>query len=153
VIVNMQKLETDIPADDLREGRLDLVICFGPNFHRAIKTSRPDAAGGRPGLRLRQTLGPGNRRSACKPSPNGAMCSHAVDVRHQHGRRLAGTPGPQAPSVARANSYSAALKMITGTDFIITLPRRVQTAGAGSAVRLLRGAQRVAGVHSRYAVE
>jgi DNA-binding transcriptional LysR family regulator len=64
---------------------------------------------------------------------------------HQHGRRLAGTPGPQAPVVARANSYSAALKMITGTDFIITLPRRVKTAGAGSAVRLLRGAQRVAG--------
>ncbi|MEG1455444.1 MAG: hypothetical protein RSC66_07725, partial [Comamonas sp.] len=27
----------DIPADDLREGRLDLVICFGPHFHRAHK--------------------------------------------------------------------------------------------------------------------
>ncbi|MEG0241037.1 MAG: hypothetical protein RR726_01205, partial [Pseudomonas sp.] len=28
--------------------------------------------------------------------------------------------------IARANSYSAALKMIAGTDFIVTLPRRVQ---------------------------
>ncbi len=28
--------------------------------------------------------------------------------------------------VARANSYSAALKMISGTDYVVTLPRRVQ---------------------------
>jgi DNA-binding transcriptional LysR family regulator len=36
--------------------------------------------------------------------------------------------------VARANSYSAALKMITGTDFIITLPRRVQKLLAPAAL-------------------
>src|SRR5207253_9186558 len=35
VIVNVQKLETDIPVDELRDGSLDLVICFGPNFHRS----------------------------------------------------------------------------------------------------------------------
>jgi len=37
VIVNVQKLETEIPADALRDGRLDLVICFGPHFHREHK--------------------------------------------------------------------------------------------------------------------
>ena len=36
--------------------------------------------------------------------------------------------------VARANSYSAALKMITGTDFIVTLPRRVQKLLAPATV-------------------
>jgi DNA-binding transcriptional LysR family regulator len=36
--------------------------------------------------------------------------------------------------VARANSYSAALKLITGTDFILTLPRRVQQLLANEAI-------------------
>ncbi|MNL18294.1 Nodulation protein D 2 [compost metagenome] len=36
--------------------------------------------------------------------------------------------------VARANSYSAALKLITGTDFILTLPRRIQRLLANEAV-------------------
>lgn len=35
--------------------------------------------------------------------------------------------------VARANSYSAALKMITGTDLILTLPRRIQRLLADEA--------------------
>lgn len=34
VMVNMHKFETDVPADELRDGSLDLVISFGPNFHR-----------------------------------------------------------------------------------------------------------------------
>ncbi|MCK8688028.1 LysR substrate-binding domain-containing protein, partial [Pseudomonas umsongensis] len=32
----------------------------------------------------------------------------------------------QRQIVARANSYGAALKMISGTDFLLTLPRRIQ---------------------------
>jgi hypothetical protein len=32
----------------------------------------------------------------------------------------------QRQIVARANSYSAALKLITGTDYALTLPRRIQ---------------------------
>ena len=36
--------------------------------------------------------------------------------------------------VARSNSYSAALKMITGTDFIVTLPRRIQQLLASEAI-------------------
>jgi DNA-binding transcriptional LysR family regulator len=36
--------------------------------------------------------------------------------------------------VARANSYSAALKLITGTDFIVTLPRRIQPLLASEAI-------------------
>ncbi len=35
VMVNVFKLQADIPAEALREGSLDLVMCFGPNFHRS----------------------------------------------------------------------------------------------------------------------
>jgi DNA-binding transcriptional LysR family regulator len=40
----------------------------------------------------------------------------------------------QRQIVARANSYSAALKLITGTDFALTLPRRIQRLLANEAV-------------------
>jgi DNA-binding transcriptional LysR family regulator len=36
--------------------------------------------------------------------------------------------------VARSNSYGAALKMIAGTDFIVTLPRRIQQLLASDAI-------------------
>jgi DNA-binding transcriptional LysR family regulator len=35
VMVNMHKFETDVSRRGLRDGSLDLVICFGPNFHRS----------------------------------------------------------------------------------------------------------------------
>ncbi|MNE97424.1 Nodulation protein D 2 [compost metagenome] len=41
--------------------------------------------------------------------------------------------GKKRQIVARANSYSAALKMIAGTDFILTLPRRIQQLLAAEA--------------------
>lgn len=34
VTINVHKLESDIPAEDLHAGRIDLVIGFGPNFHQ-----------------------------------------------------------------------------------------------------------------------
>jgi DNA-binding transcriptional LysR family regulator len=40
----------------------------------------------------------------------------------------------QRQIVARANSYGAALKMISGTDFILTLPRRIQQLLADDTV-------------------
>jgi DNA-binding transcriptional LysR family regulator len=40
----------------------------------------------------------------------------------------------QRQIIARANSYSAALKLIAGTDFIVTLPRRIQRLLASEAI-------------------
>lgn len=34
VTVNVQKLEKQLPAEQLNDGRFDLVLCFGPGFHR-----------------------------------------------------------------------------------------------------------------------
>ncbi|KAA0943722.1 LysR family transcriptional regulator [Pseudomonas sp. ANT_H14] len=128
VVVNVQKLETDIPAEALRDGRLDLVICFGPHFHHAhkdLKTQRlleddlvcvfdKHAAPREPAFSLQSFVA----RRHVFPTP-WTSTTNMIDgwlARQAHKRQV----------IARANSYSAALKMITGTDFIVTLPRRVQ---------------------------
>ena len=111
-------------TDDLREGRLDLVICFGPNFHRHHtdlksrmlleddlvcvfdKRATP--------LEPRLSLQACTERRHVFPTP-WTSTTNMVDgwlARQAQKRQI----------VARSNSYSAALKMITGTDFILTLP-------------------------------
>lgn len=136
VIVNMHKFETDIPADDLRDGSLDLVICFGPNFHRnhpefksrmlleddlvCIFDKRATP------LEPRLSLQAFTERRHVFPTP-WTSTTNMVDgwlARQAQKRQI----------VARSNSYSAALKMITGTDFILTLPRRIQRLLANEAV-------------------
>ena len=133
VVVNMHKFETDVPADELREGSLDLVICFGPNFHRSHtdlksrmlleddlvcvfdKRATP--------LEPRLSLQAFTERRHVFPTP-WTSSTNMVDgwlARQAQKRQI----------VARSNSYSAALKMITGTDFIVTLPRRIQQLLAG----------------------
>jgi DNA-binding transcriptional LysR family regulator len=124
----VQKLETEIPADALRDGRLDLVICFGPHFHREhkdIKTQMlleddlvcvfdKQSAPREPAFSLQSFVA----RRHVFPTP-WSSDTNMIDgwlARQAHKRQV----------IARANSYSAALKMITGTDFIVTLPRRVQ---------------------------
>ncbi|MCS3419619.1 DNA-binding transcriptional LysR family regulator [Pseudomonas sp. BIGb0450] len=128
VIVNVHKLETDIPADALRDGRLDLVICFGPHFHRAHKDFKTQmlleddlvcvfdkhSAPREPAFSLQSFV----ERRHVFPTP-WSSDTNMIDgwlARQSRKRQV----------IARANSYSAALKMITGTDFIVTLPRRVQ---------------------------
>lgn len=127
VIVNVHKLETEIPADELRQGRLDLVICFGPHFHRAhnFKTQ----------VLLEDDLVCVFDKRAAPREPAFSLHSF-VERRHvfptpwtSDTNMIDGWLARQAQKrqiIARANSYSAALKMITGTDFIVTLPRRVQ---------------------------
>jgi DNA-binding transcriptional LysR family regulator len=136
VIVNVRKLETEIPADDLREGRLDLVICFGPHFHRAHKDFKTQmlleddlvcvfdkrAAPREAAFSLQSFV----ERRHVFPTP-WTSDTNMVDgwlARQAHKRQV----------VARANSYGAALKMITGTDFIVTLPRRVHKLLAPASV-------------------
>ena len=136
VMVNMHKFETDIPAEELRDGSLDLVICFGPNFHRSHtdfnskrllednlvcvfdKRATP--------LEPRLSLQAFTERRHVFPTP-WMSTTNMVDgwlAQQAHKRQI----------VARSNSYSAALKMITGTDFILTLPRRIQRLLANEAI-------------------
>ncbi|MGE8189380.1 LysR substrate-binding domain-containing protein [Pseudomonas sp. NPDC086278] len=136
VVVNMHKFETDIPAEELRDGSLDLVICFGPNFHRSHtdfnsrmlleddlvcvfdKRATP--------LEPRLSLQAFTERRHVFPTP-WTSTTNMVDgwlAQQAHKRQI----------VARSNSYSAALKMITGTDFILTLPRRIQRLLANEAI-------------------
>lgn len=136
VMVNMHKFETDIPAEELRGGSLDLVICFGPNFHRSYtdfksrmlleddlvcvfdKRATP--------LEPRLSLQAFTERRHVFPTP-WTSTTNMVD----------GWLAQQAQKrqiVARSNSYSAALKLITGTDFIVTLPRRIQHLLASEAI-------------------
>ncbi|SCY30659.1 LysR family transcriptional regulator [Pseudomonas sp. NFACC37-1] len=128
VIINITKFHRDIPADELMEGRFDLVICFGPNFHRGVK-----------GLRSQVLL---EDELVCVVDKNFTLAEEAFSletfVACQH---VFPTPwtsdtnmidgwlarqGYNRQIVARANSYVAALNMIAGTDFILTLPRRIQ---------------------------
>jgi DNA-binding transcriptional LysR family regulator len=136
VMVNVHKLETDIPAEALRDGSLDLVIGFGPNFHRShddfnSRTLLEDdlvcvfdkrATPREPRLSL-QTF---TERRHVFPTPWTSTTNMVDGWLAQQAR--------QRQIVARANSYSAALKLITGTDFALTLPRRIQRLLANEAI-------------------
>ncbi|ROM65040.1 LysR family transcriptional regulator [Pseudomonas brassicacearum] len=128
VIINITKFHRDIPTEELVDGRFDLVICFGPNFHRGAKGLRSQVlledelvcvvdknfTGPEENFDL-ETFAAGQH---VFPTP-WTSDTNMVDgwlARHGHNRQI----------VARANSYVAALNMITGTDFILTLPRRIQ---------------------------
>ncbi|WP_223456401.1 MULTISPECIES: LysR family transcriptional regulator [unclassified Pseudomonas] len=128
VMVNVFKLEADIPAEALREGSLDLVMCFGPNFHRShvdfksqtlleddlvcVFDKRTTPA--EPRLSLQTYV----ERRHVFPTP-WTSATNMVDG-------WLAQQAQQRQIVARANSYSAALKLITGTDYALTLPRRIQ---------------------------
>jgi DNA-binding transcriptional LysR family regulator len=135
VMINMHKLEADIPAEALRDGSLDLVIGFGPNFHRShgdfnTRTLLEDdlvcvfdksATPAQPRLSLQAFV----ERRHVFPTPWTSTTNMVDGWLAQHARKR--------HIVARANSYGAALKMITGTDFILTLPRRIQKLLADEA--------------------
>jgi len=135
VMVNVRKLEADIPVEALRNGSLDLVVCFGPNFHsnHADLKSRPlldddlvcvvDKRAVPPELPL--SLETFLQRRHVFPTP-WASSSNMIDG-------WLAMQAQQRQIAARANSYGAALKMIAGTDFILTLPRRIQQLLANDA--------------------
>jgi DNA-binding transcriptional LysR family regulator len=136
VMINVHKLETDIPAEALRDGSFDLVIGFGPNFHRShgdfnsrilleddlVCVFDKRATPREPRLSL-QTF---TERRHVFPTPWTSNTNMVDGWLAQQAR--------QRQIVARANSYSAALKLITGTDFALTLPRRIQRLLANEAV-------------------
>ncbi|WP_460140049.1 LysR family transcriptional regulator [Pseudomonas sp. S2_E01] len=128
VVINVQKLESDIPADALRKGSLDLVIGFGPNFHRHhtdlnVRTLLEDElvcvfdSSIKP-LAPRLSLQAFAGYRHVFPTP-WISTTNMVDgwlAQQAHTRHV----------VARANSYGAALKLIVGTDYILAMPRRIQ---------------------------
>ena len=128
VIVNIQKFHRDIPNDELIDGRFDLVICFGPNFHRSAKNFRSQVL-------LEDDLVCVVDKNFAPPEGEFSLDTF---VARQH---IFPTPWTSDTNmvdgwlstwdytrqiVARANSYVAALNMIPGTDFVLTLPRRIQ---------------------------
>jgi DNA-binding transcriptional LysR family regulator len=128
VMVNVFKLEADIPAEALRDGSLDLVMCFGPNFHRRHVDFKSQAL-------LEDDLVCVFDKRATPAEPRLSLQTY-VERRHvfptpwtSATNMVDGWLAQQAQQrqiVARANSYSAALKLITGTDYALTLPRRIQ---------------------------
>ncbi|MCE6980289.1 LysR family transcriptional regulator [Pseudomonas frederiksbergensis] len=128
VIVNIQKFHRDIPNDELIDGRFDLVICFGPNFHRSAKNLKSQVL-------LEDDLVCVVDKDFAPPEGEFSLDTF---VARQH---IFPTPWTSDTNmvdgwlskwdytrqiVARANSYVAALNMIPGTDFVLTLPRRIQ---------------------------
>lgn len=128
ITVNMHKLETDIPAAELRDGSFDLVMCFGPGFHRNHADFKSQTL-------LEEDLVCVFDKRAVPPETRLSLQAF-IDRRHVF-------PTPWASSTnmvdgwlaqqslkrqitARANSYGAALKIITDTDYVLTLPRRIQ---------------------------
>jgi DNA-binding transcriptional LysR family regulator len=136
VMVNLHTFETDIPVEELRDGSLDLVICFGPNFHRSHTDFKSR-------MLLEDDLVCVFDKRATPLEPRLSLQAF-VERRHvfptpwtSTANRVDGWLAQQAHKrqvVARANSYSAALKTITGTDFILTLPRRIQQLLANKAI-------------------
>lgn len=128
VTVNVRKFDKQVPVEELKDGSLDLVICFGPDFHR-----RPI------GLNSQVLL---DDDLVCVMDRHSAPVIAAIDIdafierRHVYPTPWTsdtnmvdgwlGQQGRNRQIVARTNTYVAALKMIAGTDFVLTLPRRIQ---------------------------
>ncbi|WHS63270.1 LysR family transcriptional regulator [Pseudomonas sp. G2-4] len=128
VIINITKFHRDIPAEELMDGRFDLVICFGPNFHRGTKGLRSQVL-------LEDELICVVDKKFTGPEEafnleTFAACQHVFPTPWTSDTNMIdgwlGRQGYNRQIVARANSYVAALNMVTGTDFILTLPRRIQ---------------------------
>ncbi|WP_434701668.1 LysR family transcriptional regulator [Pseudomonas sp. D1-36] len=128
VVINTTKFRRDIPVDALRDDRFDLAVGFGPHFHGDAK-----------GLQSRVLL---TDELVCVvdkhfPGPGQAFSLDAFVA----GQHVFPTPwtsdtnmidgwlarqGSRRQIVARANSYVTALALVTGTDYILTLPKRIQ---------------------------
>jgi DNA-binding transcriptional LysR family regulator len=129
VTINVQKLEKDVPVEALNDGRCDLALCFGPDFHRlasglntqtlleddlvcvADRQSAPDGSS--------ITIDAFTARNHVYPTP------WISDTNMVDGWLM--RQGRQRHIVARANTYGAALQLVQGTDCLLTLPRRVQS--------------------------
>ncbi|NWA02756.1 LysR family transcriptional regulator [Pseudomonas gingeri] len=128
VILNIHKFHKDIPVEKLADGRFDLVICSGPNFHRDAKNFKSKILLDDDLVCVvdKNFMPPDNKfnletfveRQHIFPTP-WMSDTNMVDG-------WLGKQGYTRQIVARSNSYVAALEMINGTDLVLTLPRRIQ---------------------------
>ena len=128
VTVNVHKLDRDLPADALQEGRYDLALCFGPGFHRlpAGVCSQVLLEDDLVCVMDRQSLPVDARleleayaaRRRVYPTP-WTSDNNMVDgwLRQQ---------GLTREIAVRSNSYRAALQLLEGSDCVLALPRRIE---------------------------
>lgn len=127
VSINVHKLGSGIPADEMRVGEIDLVVCFGPNYHRK-------QFGLKSAVLLKDEL-------VCvtdgisAPEAGAFTLDEFVSRRHVYPTPWTTTTnmvdgwlrrkGLSREIVARANTYGSALGLLRGTDYVLTLPRRI----------------------------
>lgn len=127
IIVNVDKFGQDIPVEEMKSGAIDLVICFGPNFHRSHI-----------GLQSCTLL---EDDLLCVADTGAAPDDGLIDLDTFIARRhVYPTPwtsstnmvdgwlsrqGLSREIVARANSYGSAVRLLKGTDFLLALPKRI----------------------------
>ncbi len=129
VAVSVQKLDRHLPVEPLNDGLIDLALCFGPGFHGVPESLISHVL-------LEDDL-------VCVMDSQRAPLTALIDLETFTTRpHVYPTPwtsetnmvdgwlqrqGLERQIVARANSYRAALQLLEGTDFILVLPRRIQT--------------------------
>ncbi|RMO83508.1 LysR family transcriptional regulator [Pseudomonas syringae pv. philadelphi] len=129
VTVNVQTLDRQLPIEQLDDGRVDLVLCLGPGFHQVPESLLSLV------LLDDDLVGVMDTRFA----PQSALLDTATFVERRHvypkpwisdSNMVEGwlqRQGLEREIVVRANSYREALQLLEGTDFILVLPRRIQT--------------------------
>ncbi|MBX9296936.1 LysR family transcriptional regulator [Chromobacterium vaccinii] len=125
VSINIKKPEKDLPYADIANGQIDLAIFFGPGFYRTY-----------PGLTTQTLL-----RDHLLAVQDGEDDPHPLPLNDMLERRhVFPTPwisdsnmvdgwllsqGRHRTIAARANSYYSAIELLTGTDLLLMLPRRI----------------------------
>ncbi|GFM52441.1 LysR family transcriptional regulator [Pseudomonas cichorii] len=136
VILDVQKLNRDIPVKELNDGVFDLVICFGPGYHR-----------GGSGLKSQILMDDDLVCAVDKrfpPEDNVFNLESFIARKHVYPTPWTSETnmvdgwlrkqGSSRQIIARANSYGAALNLIVDSDVVVTLPRRVAQLIAGETI-------------------
>ncbi|HBO1214907.1 TPA: LysR family transcriptional regulator [Pseudomonas aeruginosa] len=125
--LDIRRLGPELPTEALLDGQVDLVFDFGPEYHRPAPELQALALFSDELLCVQDRAQPRNERleldefCRCRfvfPTPLDASNANLVDtwLRRQ---------GRSREVAARANSYVAALQLLSGSDFVLMLPRRI----------------------------
>lgn len=125
--LDIRRLGPELPTEALLDGQVDLVFDFGPEYHRPAPELQALALFSDELLCVQDRAQPRHERleldEFCRrrfvfPTPLDASNANLVDtwLRRQ---------GRSREVDARANSYVAALQLLSGSDFVLMLPRRI----------------------------
>ncbi len=125
--LDIRRLGPELPTEALLDGQVDLVFDFGPEYHRPAPELQALALFSDELLCVQDRAQPRHERleldEFCRrrfvfPTPLDASNANLVDtwLRRQ---------GRSREVAARANSYVAALQLLSGSDFVLMLPRRI----------------------------